>query len=226
MGDRSEVGAFGGVVGTGEDDGEAALSLDVADDFGPAFGEPVFFGAGGAGMHHDEGAGDAGGGEGGVGFGAGRGREVERGREAFDGEAEGAEEVEVVVDGVAVADGGFDEFGVERAAEGFCREALPGEAAGGAGERGGEGGAVVAGEVEGDVEAAGGEGEPEVLAAEEDGVRVEGGSEGGGGAVEGEGEVDARNAGAQGGEDGRGEDRVADALELDDQDPGGLIRQG
>ncbi len=147
-------------------------------------------------------------------------REVEFAGDVVDGDAECGDEVGVVVGGVAVADRRVDEIGVNKSSKRLAGEALVGDAAGCAAEGGDDGGAVVAGEVEGRVEAEGRNFsvETEVAgAADEDDIGGEGVGESRGVRIDGDGEVSGGECVAEGAKDGCREDDVADALELDEE---------
>jgi len=86
--------------------------VEMLGDLGPAVGQPIFFWSGGAGMDDGEWAEDAAFGEGGGGGGAGGGVESEEGfGGGMGGGIWGGDEIEIMIDGVAIADRGIDEMG-------------------------------------------------------------------------------------------------------------------
>ena len=86
--------------------------VEMLGDLGPAVGQPIFFWSGGAGMDDGEWAEDAEFGEGRRGGGAGGGVEREEGfGGGMSGGIWGGDEIEIVIDGVAIADRGIDELG-------------------------------------------------------------------------------------------------------------------
>jgi hypothetical protein len=229
LGDGGEVGLLMAIGAAGEDAGHLKMSLAPFDDLSPAVGGPVFLGTGGAGMDEDEGAGDAGLAEELAGLVRSPLWEVkDDGALAADGKIEGTKEMEVVIDGVIVADGRGDEFVVKDAAESRALDQLVGDAAGSFRENGKKGGAVGGGEIEAGVVMAEEEVAPEVgivaAALIDEGVVdvIDGGNEFAGAGLDGEDDVGLGEVLAKGPEGRRGEDEIANPLQLQNENPHGM----
>jgi hypothetical protein len=233
--DGREVALLVAIGAAGEDAGETEVGFAPLDDFGPAIRGPVFLRAGGAGVDEDElglpiadrrlmigesrGIGDAGFGKELVGFaGSPFGEMEDDGGAGGDGEIKGAQKMEVVIDGVTLADRGGDELVVKDVAETGALDRLECDAAGGLREDGEERGTVGASEIEAEIvvaqeEMAPGAGILAMALMDEEVVHVINGREQFAGAgLDGQDDVGLGKVLAQGPEGGGGEDQIADPL--------------